>query len=154
VPSATKPLTENQLHVLAALRAANAPLTAYALLERLRVWGFNAPTQVYRSLNRLVEVGVVHRLESLNAYVTCTDADHCTFGFTAFAICDSCGGVEELIDERFTASLAHLAKSHAFTPANATVELHGNCGQCADDRAPGCKSEQALPINDRNRIDE
>lgn len=69
------PLTANQEAVYAALRRAQSPLSAYALLARLREQGFNAPTQVYRALDRLLEQGIVHRLESMNAYVSCRHSD-------------------------------------------------------------------------------
>ena len=56
------PLTANQQRVLTTLRQADGPLTAYALLDRLREQGFNAPAQVYRALERLAEQDLVHRL--------------------------------------------------------------------------------------------
>ena len=62
-------LTPNQSKVLAKLEAASGPLSAYALLDQLRDDGFRAPLQVYRALESLVGAGLVHRLESMNAFV-------------------------------------------------------------------------------------
>ncbi|MGN4219982.1 Fur family transcriptional regulator, partial [Burkholderia gladioli] len=91
-------LTVNQQRVLAALRQAAGPLSAYALLARLREQGFSAPAQVYRALERLTAQGLVHRLESLNAYLACRQTAACGPGLLAFAICDECGQVDEFVD--------------------------------------------------------
>ena len=82
-------LTKNQALVFGKLSDASGPLTAYALLDNLRENGFRAPLQVYRALDKLVDYGLVHRLESLNAFVACRHkgcADHKT---AAFAICET-----------------------------------------------------------------
>ena len=62
-------LTRNQTMVMAALTKSQAPMSAYAILNQLREHGFRAPLQVYRALDKLGELGLVHRLESLNAFV-------------------------------------------------------------------------------------
>ena len=64
-------LTKNQTLVMGALSQAKGPLSAYTILDELRDDGFRAPLQVYRALEKLVELGLVHRLESLNAFVAC-----------------------------------------------------------------------------------
>src|SRR5256885_4073285 len=77
---------------------------------------FRSPTQVYRALDKLAEQGVVHRLESLNAYVCCSHPDEGSHDFSAFAICDSCGQVDEFVDEdRKSTRLnsSHLVISYA-----------------------------------------
>ncbi|MCS6758506.1 MAG: transcriptional repressor, partial [Candidatus Devosia euplotis] len=58
-------LTRNQGLVLGALAHADTPLSAYQLLDALRADGLRAPLQVYRALDKLVERGLAHRLESL-----------------------------------------------------------------------------------------
>jgi len=65
-------LTRNQSLVFGALSRAEGPLSAYTILDQLRDDGFRAPLQVYRALDKLVETGMVHRLESLNAFVACS----------------------------------------------------------------------------------
>ena len=124
-------LTKNQRLVLGALERAGAPLGAYALLDELRPEGFKAPLQVYRALEKLQESGFVHRLESLNAFVACAGA-HChATRTTAFAICESCGAVEEFSDEVVAARLADRALERRFRPARTTVEIKGLCAVCA-----------------------
>ncbi|MFG0609490.1 transcriptional repressor [Delftia sp. WSY_14] len=124
------PLTANQQRVLDALRQAGAPRTAYALLDQLRDHGLSAPTQVYRALDKLAEQGVVHRLESLNAYVCCSHPDEGSHDFSAFAICDSCGQVDEFVDDALNRCLGNWAHGHAFALAHSNIELHGKCSAC------------------------
>lgn len=123
-------LTANQQRVLTTLQQAKVPLSAYALLERLRKPGFNAPTQVYRALDLLVQHGLVHRLETLNAYVICS-RQNCKHSFMAFAICDTCGHIDEFVDNDLSRSLGRWAKNHAFALGSTAIEIHGQCGTCA-----------------------
>ena len=69
-------LTKNQSLVLDALTNAHQALGAYALLDLLREKGFKAPLQIYRPLEQLVDLGLVHRLESLNAWTVCCTNKH------------------------------------------------------------------------------
>ncbi|WP_343592245.1 Fur family transcriptional regulator [Paracidovorax wautersii] len=124
-------LTANQQRVLSTLQQAQAPLSAYNLLDQLRGQGFSAPTQVYRALERLVQEGRVHRLESLNAYVSCACAEGCRQGPLAFAICEKCGHVDEFADPSLGRSLAALVKRNAFSLRESNIELRGLCASCA-----------------------
>ena len=128
-------LTKNQTLVLDALSRAHAPLSAYALLDVLRDYGFRAPLQVYRALDKLREAGLVHRLESLNAFVACAHkhGDHDTHchGLVAFAICDKCGQVNEFSDEEIEARLDAWANRSGFRAEKTTVEIRGHCAACA-----------------------
>ena len=69
-------LSKNQALVYEALSQAGKPVGAYDLLDQLKAHGLKAPLQIYRALESLIELKVVHRLESLNAWTTCCDADH------------------------------------------------------------------------------
>jgi Fur family zinc uptake transcriptional regulator len=127
-------LTRNQSLVMTALSAAAAPLSAYDILDRLRGDGFRAPLQVYRALEKLVEFGLVHRLESLNAFVACADPhDHeaHAHGVTAFAICDSCGSVTEFHDHAIENRLKQWQAAQHFKPERTTIEIRGACNRCA-----------------------
>ncbi len=66
----------NHQLVLRVLQSAHAPMTAYEILHALRGNGFNAPLTVYRALKRLMNSGDVHRLESINAYLSCSNHKH------------------------------------------------------------------------------
>ena len=126
-------LTRNQELVLKTLNKADSPLSAYDILDRLRVEGLRAPLQVYRALDKLIEHGLAHRLESLNAFVCCANATrHAgTGGTAAFAICGDCGHVDEFDDDVVEARLRGWAEAHGFTPARTTIELRGLCGNCS-----------------------
>jgi Fur family transcriptional regulator, zinc uptake regulator len=126
-------LTRNQDLVLKTLNAADAPLSAYDILDQLRVEGLRAPLQVYRALEKLIDHGLAHRLESLNAFVCCANAEqHArTGGTAAFAICEGCGHVDEFADDVVEARLADWASQHGFTPTRTTIELRGRCRDCA-----------------------
>ncbi len=121
-------LTRNQQLVLDRLLASERSMTAYDLLDALRDDGLRAPVQVYRALETLSQRELVHRIESLNAFVACSHHDHAAAA--AFAICDDCGGVSEFsLPEE--AGLRAAAGSSGFKTRHMTVELHGRCSHCA-----------------------
>ena len=66
---ASRSFAANHERVLRALRQAARPMTAYEILDVLGPFGISSPPTVYSALNRLLEDGLVHRLESINAYV-------------------------------------------------------------------------------------
>lgn len=123
-------LTRNQGLVLDTLAAAEAPLSAYTILDRLRGEGLRAPLQVYRALDKLVETGRVHRLESINAFVACAQPHGHRHGLTAFAICDTCGRVSEFADEVVRERLALWSRENGFASTKTAIEIRGTCQAC------------------------
>lgn len=123
-------LTKNQALVFGSLSDAGGPLTAYAILDLLRDNGFRAPLQVYRALDKLVEYGMVHRLESLNAFVACRHTGCAAHGAAAFAICESCGSVIEFMPDEAIDLLNKWTKAAGFGLARTTIELRGTCKAC------------------------
>lgn len=123
--------TRNQELVLGALSSARAPLSAYELLDALRGSGFRAPLQVYRALEKLVAAGLVHRLESLNAFVACSRPDGDVHERVAFAICVDCGAVSEFSDDRLNKVIEKLAHGDDFHLRKLTIELRGQCTKCS-----------------------
>src|SRR6478672_3008319 len=107
-------LSRNQGQVLSALRKAKEPLSAYAILDRVRTSGISHPPTVYRALNELIGLGMVHRLQSRSAFVAC-DHGACN-GKAAFAICRQCEKV--IAAEQITLEIAGLCE--ACRPAKAT----------------------------------
>ena len=124
-------LTRNQQLVLDKLEKASGPLSAYGLLDELREQGFRAPLQVYRALDRLMKAGLVHRLESLNSFVACTDSHTHAGGMTAFAICGTCGSVAEFADPVVGERLESWIGESGFRPEKAVIEFRGLCRDCA-----------------------
>lgn len=123
-------LTRNQTLVHDTLSRAEAPLSAYTILDRLRDEGFRAPLQVYRALDKLTEIGLVHRLESLNAFVACASAHRHEGEMITFAICERCGQVDEFADPQVRERLEGWAATHDFKAEKTTIEMRGLCGQC------------------------
>lgn len=123
-------LTRNQSLVLATLEQADGPLSAYTILDRLRSDGFRAPLQVYRALEKLLGAGLVHRLESISAFVACAHP-HChAQGLIAFAICDRCGQVDEFSDAVVHERLGDWSDRHGFHAEKTTIEIRGQCASC------------------------
>ncbi len=123
-------LTRNQSLVFERLTAHGAPASAYDLLDGLRDAGLRNPNQVYRALDKLVEYGLVHRLESINAFVTCAHPHDHKHGLIAFAICETCGQAEEFSDDFVEERLRGWSMDHAFRLSRAIIEIRGACKAC------------------------
>jgi Fur family zinc uptake transcriptional regulator len=122
-------LNETQKRVHRILSAATGPLSAYDVLDRMRGTRSVTPPTVYRSLDKLIERGLAHRLESLNAYVSCKHShDH---HMAAFAICEKCGAVAEFSDQVIDERLAAWSGARNFAPNKVTMEIRGICSACA-----------------------
>lgn len=121
-------LSRNQSEILTCLRKAGEPMSAYAILDRVRKAGIAHPPTVYRALNDLMQKGMVHRLQSRSAFIAC-DHGACD-GKAAFAICRACDRVVEIsLSNRNQAALRDLAPDE-ITPEQVTVEIVGLCESC------------------------
>lgn len=124
-----------QAEVLAVLQARGGPLSAYDVLGELRAGSPKlAPTTIYRALTALLESGQIHRLESLNAYISCQCDRHQQASI--LSICDDCGAVEENVAPDILRELSSAAGRSGFTPSRHVVELHGTCATCGTGQAP------------------
>lgn len=119
------------VRVLEHLQRQTKPLTAYQILEDLRGDGVTAATTVYRALDRLLEEGKVHRIESLNAFAACCQAGH--HAAPIFEICEDCGSVTEHVDSRLAEGIAALSNRSGFEPERSVIEIRGRCGACRPD---------------------
>lgn len=123
-------LTKNQSLVKNVLNEAKAPMSAYTILHELRNDGIRAPLQVYRALDKLVEFGLVHRLESLNAFVACQHPSCENEATIMFAICDECEEVQELVNSSLVSEFNKLAENIDFSLRESVIELRGVCANC------------------------
>ena len=130
----SKSLTKNQILVLDKLTAASKPQTAYSLLEQLKEHGLKAPLQIYRALDKLLALGLIHKLESINSFVACQHAD-CAHQIAGFAICDGCDQVSEIIDDELESQIRSVAKTAGLVPKKSTMEIHGLCISCTVNEA-------------------
>jgi len=122
---------------------AAAPTGAYELLDRLRQTRRGAaPPTVYRTLDFLLEQGLIHRVERLSAFVGCVagctaDPDGESHAHAAqFLICRNCGRVVEMQNQDVAEVLARVAKDAGFTIGSATVEAEGLCSTCRSAAPP------------------
>ncbi len=122
-------MTRIRRKVLQLLIEAPEPAKAYDLLERLDGEGSAKPPTVYRALDFLQELGLAHKIESLNAYVACGHASHRHSAI--FLICEKCGRAEELHSVTTTEALKSETEAAGFTLSRAVIEARGLCRTCA-----------------------
>jgi Fur family transcriptional regulator, zinc uptake regulator len=116
--------------VLQALLASHRPLGAYEIIDALaQSMARPAPITVYRALDFLMGNGLVHRIESRNAYLACAH-DHDAAAMVAFLICDRCGSVGEIPAAPVAQSLNAAARATGFAPKLSVVEITGTCAHC------------------------
>lgn len=133
-------LTSQRRAVLTKLLATGRPVTAYELLDLMRPEDSAiTPASVYRSLDFLLDMGLVHRLDSTRSFVACEHPEHPHAG--QFLICRTCGTVVEAEDKRIVRATADLGERHGFILDHRTVELTGVCGTCRTNDPP--KAEAA-----------
>jgi len=122
-------ITAPREYVLDIIAAADQPMTAYDVLHALGQKLDNPkPPTAYRALEFLVEHGFLHRIESLNAYIACSE-NHKHQG-SQFMICDNCGRAEEVHLCHIPEGLSKQASGKGFTLSHWNAELHGRCGEC------------------------
>ncbi len=121
-------LTPIRHRVLELIWQQHRPVGAYDLLEQLQQQGRVAPPTVYRALDFLQQQGLIHRLESLNAFVGCAQPLHPHQG--QFLICKSCRSLVEITDPEISSVINTRAEAVGFKPLNQTVEVSGFCDGC------------------------
>ena len=106
-------------------------MSAYAILDRVRISGISHPPTVYRALNELMQKGMVHRLQSKSAFIACGHG--ACDGKFAFAICRQCDKVVEIpLSDKDQAALLALAPEE-IVPEQVTLEIAGLCEACRPD---------------------
>ncbi len=122
-------LTPVRRRVLELVWAGHGPVKAYDVLDILRNERSSAaPPTVYRALAFLLAQGLVHKIESLNAYVGCGKPGHPDSG--QFLICSDCGEVAELDDPELVRLVEEKALQVGFSIHDQIVEIVGRCQQC------------------------
>jgi Fur family zinc uptake transcriptional regulator len=123
-------LTPIRRQVLEVLLGSHKPLGAYEIIER--AGGKNArpaPITVYRALHFLRAQGLVHRIESRNAFVACVN-NHASGDLVVFLICERCGEVGEAPATTVAVNLKSAARAAGFTPKTPVIEIGGVCAHC------------------------
>lgn len=122
-------LTPVRRRVLEILLEAHRALGAYDVLNRLASEGFgNQPPVAYRALDFLVEHGLAHRIQRLNAFTACMHPGEAHS--PAFLICRNCAGVAEAAAAPVRAALGAAASELGFQIERTTIEALGLCPNC------------------------
>ena len=125
--------TAPRARVLELLLNAGVPVKAYDLMASFDHGGVPAkPPTVYRALEFLETVGLVHRIAGINAFIACDG--HEAMHTAAFLICGCCGAAEEFDPE--TGPVTAVADANGFAITGITLEVRGRCRWCANDDKP------------------
>lgn len=122
-------LTPVRRRTLEILLESHRALGAYEVLDRLAAEGFGRqPPVAYRALEFLVQHGLVHRLQRLNAFMACLHpaTDHAP----AFLICRECHQVAEIPGAGLREAVDGLAAEAGFLAERSTIEVMGLCAVC------------------------
>ena len=123
-------LTEPRLQVLKIIASSVKPLGAYEILDKLGQTIKNPkPPTAYRAIDFWQEQGFIHRIESINAYVSC-EAGHRHQG-SQFMICDQCGFATEIHMCHLPDSIQKAASDVQFVINFWNLELNGQCRDCS-----------------------
>jgi Fur family zinc uptake transcriptional regulator len=130
-------LTPIRRRVLELLLASHKPLGAYEIMDHAAAKGGSpaasgqrpAPITVYRALDVLRDNGLVHRIESRNAFVACVN-NHGSDDIVVFLICEHCGAVGEAPSAAVADQLKAAARAAGFTPKAPVIEIGGVCAHC------------------------
>ena len=123
-------LSKNQKIVLDHVEKASQPLKAYSILYNVQKKGLKAPLQVYRALDKLVEIGKIHKIESRNAFVACKNSNCVVSNATAFSICESCEKVTEINNSKLSKYLSNFEDNSGMKYSKYNLEFFGLCKKC------------------------
>lgn len=127
-------LTPRRRRVLEIILTSTQPITAYEILDLLKPEDARASAvAVYRSLDFLMEAGLVHRIETTRAFIGCAHPGHKHGG--QFLICRRCGTVVETEDTNVIHAAEALGQKMGFSLEAPMVEVTGVCGNCGAQNA-------------------
>ena len=123
-------LSKNQQIIFDLIDKSPEPLKAYTILFNVQKKGIKAPPQVYRALDKLVEMGKIHKIESKNAFVACRNSDCEISKATAFSICEKCEVVDEISDIKLSKYLSNFNHKKGMKFKRFNLEFFGLCKKC------------------------
>jgi Fur family transcriptional regulator, zinc uptake regulator len=122
-------LTDPRRRVLSLLAEAKTPMKAYDLIAKAGAdGGAVKPPTVYRALEFLCQIGIIHRIEQDATYVACSHVGH--GHLAALFVCDTCHGVTEVHVDNMESQLSAAAKKTGFALAHLVIEGRGQCQNC------------------------
>ena len=123
-------LSKNQKIIFDLIDKSGGPMKAYSILFNVQKKGIKAPLQVYRALDKLVEIGKIHKIESKNAFVACRSSNCEISKATAFSICESCEKVDEISDKSLSKYLSSYNDKKGMKFKKFNLEFFGLCKKC------------------------
>ncbi len=127
-----KGVGRNDEPVLNLLLSNHRIFSAYDIAEKISEMGKRVqPIQIYRSLEKLIALGLVHRLSTRNGFIACYEDGECATG--QFLICTECESVKEIDSQLINTEIKDSAQENSFSIANKSVEVLGLCSNCQDD---------------------
>lgn len=131
-------LTQPRRRVLSLLAASQTPLKAYDLIAKAGPdGGATKPPTVYRALEFLCQIGLVHRIEHDATYTICNHTDHSHRA--ALFVCQSCKSVTEVPIDALQQTLNTLVEKAGFTLTQAVIEGRGLCRDCLASASPSAQ---------------
>ena len=123
-------LSKNQKIIFDLIDKSSQPLKAYSILFNVQKKGIKAPLQVYRALDKLVEIGKIHKIESRNAFIACQNSSCQISNATAFSICESCEKVTEISNSNLSKYLSNIKDKDGMKFTKYNLEFFGLCKKC------------------------
>ena len=123
-------LSKNQKIIFDLIDKSSQPLKAYSILFNVQKKGIKAPLQVYRALDKLVEIGKIHKIESRNAFIACQNSSCQISNATAFSICESCEKVTEISNPSLSKYLSNIKNKDGMKYNKYNLEFFGLCKKC------------------------
>ena len=123
-------LTKNQKIIFDLIDKSPQPLKAYSILYNVQKKGIKAPLQVYRALDKLVEIGKIHKIESRNAFIACHNSSCQVAKATAFSICEICEKVTEISSASLSKYLTNFKDKDGMKYNKYNLEFFGLCKKC------------------------
>ena len=123
-------LSKNQKIIFDIIYNSSEPLKAYTILFNVQKKGIRAPLQVYRALDKLVEIGKIHKIESRNAFIACQNSSCQISKATAFSICENCEKVSEISNSKLSKYLSSFVDKSGMKYSKYNLEFFGLCKKC------------------------
>ncbi len=128
-------LSKNQQIIFDLIDKSPEPLKAYSILFSVQKRGIKAPLQVYRALDKLVEIGKIHKIESRNAFIACQNSSCQISKATAFSICESCEKVTEINNSNLSKYLTCFKDKNGMKYNKYNLEFFGLCKKCVSKKS-------------------
>lgn len=107
------------------------PLKAYTVLDKLQQIRPSAkPPTVYRVLDYLTQMDIVHRVEGTQSYMLCLNQTEHEHSKQILLVCQNCQDIQEISDSNIQKSINNLTRTSHFSVSHSVIEIYGTCQIC------------------------